>query len=185
MCSLCICPDLVYWWGSKIARVLSNSNAAHFSLFTHRLNAISYQQQNRNDVCLGNCLLSWTVVPRLRPEDWIIWPRLAWLLRRGQRTSWPCSSRNVSHDQPYHPSTRPSVLMSNSEMAVIVPETGSILDSDFEGTLGARLPNFLQSQKYLHSLRNLHRVNTTDLRLRMKYSYLPLEGMCMPTEAII
>lgn len=52
--------------------VLSNSNAAHFSLFTHRLNAISYQQQNRNDVCLGNCLLSWTVVPRLRPEDWII-----------------------------------------------------------------------------------------------------------------
>lgn len=75
--------------------------------------------------------------------------------------------------------------MSNSKMAAIVPETASILDSDFEGTLGARLPNFLQPQKYLHSLRTLHRMNTTDLRLRMKYSYLTLEGMCMPTEAII
>ena len=75
------------------------------SLFMHRLNAIAYQRQNRNVVSLGNCFLSWTVVPRLQPEDWIIWHRLAWLHRRGQRTSWPCSLRNVSHHQPYHSST--------------------------------------------------------------------------------
>ena len=56
-----------------------------------------------------------------------------------------------------HPSTRPWALTSEFKMAAIVPETASILDSDFEGTLGARFPDCL----HLYSLRNLHRVSTT------------------------
>lgn len=63
-----MCPDLARWRGPNDARVLSNSNAA--VLYSRIvLNAIAYQRQNRNDVSVGNCFLSWTAVPRLQPED--------------------------------------------------------------------------------------------------------------------
>lgn len=67
------CPlgrfDCVLTQESCLTRML-----LYCSLFTLCLIAIAYQQQNRSHVCHDKfvILLSWTVVPKLQPEDWII-----------------------------------------------------------------------------------------------------------------